>query len=44
MLYYSMPALAADRRSQMAVSSGVSDRKSDRISGKNTSEDFSENR
>ena len=28
----------------MAVSSGVSDRKSDRISGKNTSEDFSENR
>ena len=30
------------RGSKMAVSSGVSDRKSDRISGKNTSEDFSE--
>ena len=50
MLYYSMPALAAGFILDLMVGDPrwlyhpVSDRKSDRISGKNTSEDFSENR
>ncbi len=49
MLKYSLPALvsrictgSSDRRSQMAVSSGVCHRQSDRSSGKGNPEDFSE--
>ncbi len=52
MLYYSMPALAAGFILDLMIgdpdgylySSGMSDRKSDRISGKRNPEDFSENR
>ena len=51
MLYYSMPALAAGFILDLMIGdprwlypSGMSDRKSDRISGKNTPKDFSENR
>lgn len=49
MLYYSMPALAAGFILDLMIGdprwlkiSGMSDRKSDRISGKNTPKDFSE--